>query len=258
MSKKKVVKKTVTTVTEEIITGEKTQIVCILDRSGSMSTIIDDAIGGFNSFLKEQKKLTDDATITIALFDDRYDLLYNNVPIKEVELINNDTWMPRGTTALYDAIGKTINDVKNAHKDLPKNERPDKVLVCIVTDGFENSSVEYSLEMVKKIIKSSKKDGWDFIYLAANQDAFSVGSSFGVSCGNTFTFTADTNGVADLSGKLNQAVYYYRTTNTSTLDNDNIITNGTHDQSKDANDTITISTNTSCSDTHTDDKNNDT
>ena len=123
MSKKKVVTKTVTTVTKEVVVGEKTQIICILDRSGSMGSVIEDAIGGFNEFLDEQKKLEDEATMTVALFDDQYDLLYDNVPLPEVEKFNRNTWSPRGLTALFDAIGKTVNTVRDAHSKLKKKGR---------------------------------------------------------------------------------------------------------------------------------------
>ncbi len=213
MAKKKKVTTTVTTtVTEEITnvpTNEKTQVVCILDRSGSMSSIINDSIGGFNTFLKQQKELKDEATITVALFDDKYDLLYDDIDIKKAEELTNKVWFPRGTTALYDAIGKTINAVKAKHARLG-DEAPAKVLVCIVTDGYENASKEYKLDHIKKLIKECENNDWNFIYLAANQDAFAVGSSFGVSVGNTYNYTADVAGVADMSNVLFCAATSYR------------------------------------------------
>jgi len=115
--KKKVTTTVTTTVKEEIIpTNEKTQIICILDRSGSMSRIMDDSIGGFNTFIKQQKELPDEATLTVVLFDDKYELLYDNVDIKEVKEITSDEWFPRGSTSLHDAIGKTINNTKAYHQ----------------------------------------------------------------------------------------------------------------------------------------------
>jgi hypothetical protein len=221
MAKKKKVTTTVTTtVTEEIIstpTNEKTQVVCILDRSGSMSSIINDSIGGFNTFLKQQKELKDEATITVALFDDKYDLLYDNIDIKKAEELTNKVWFPRGTTALYDAIGKTINAVKATHARLG-NEAPAKVLVCIVTDGYENASKEYKLDNIKKLIKDCENDDWNFLYLAANQDAFAVGSSFGVSYGNTITYTASAAGVANMSSVLYSATANYRSMDSNSGD----------------------------------------
>jgi len=229
--KKKVttVTTTVTTVTSEP-TNEKTQIVCILDRSGSMSSIMSDSIGGFNTFLKQQKELPDEATLTVALFDDKYELLYDDVDIKKVKDITNKEWFPRGVTALYDAIGKTINNVKATHAKLGV-EAPAKVLVCVVTDGHENASREYSRSDVQKLIQDCEKDDWNFIYLAANQDAFAVGSSFGISYGNTYTYTASADGVANMSMTLNNASVNYRsmsssdgdfkTKSKSLIDNDN-------------------------------------
>ena len=218
---KKVVKKTTTVTTEvtENSVGEKTQIVCILDRSGSMESIIGDAIGGFNEFIKEQKKLEDEASMTVALFDDRYDLLYDNIPIKEVKDFDRSTWSPRGLTALYDAIGKTVNTVKQTHKNLKKKERPDKVLVCIVTDGMENHSKEYTQSQIQDLIKECEKEhDWAFIYLAANQDAFAAGTSFGISGGNTYTFTADGAGMENVSATLTNAATYYRNASRDDVD----------------------------------------
>ena len=223
MSKKKTTTTTttvITTVTEENVkNNEKTQIVCILDRSGSMSSIMNDSIGGFNTFLGQQRELPDKATLTLVLFDDKYELLYDNVDIKKVRDITKTEWYPRGTTALYDAIGKTINDVKATHNKLG-TEKPSKVLVCIVTDGHENSSKEYGLENIKKIISDCEKDKWNFMYLAANQDAFSVGTSFGVSGANTFTYTATNDGVVNMSNTLNSATVSYRAMSTSDVDFD--------------------------------------
>lgn len=210
--KKKVTTTTVTTVTEEIVSSnEKTQIICILDRSGSMAdrNLIVEAISGFNTFLDEQKKLKDKATLTVALFDDQYQLLYDDVDIQKVEKISKDTWSPRGMTALYDAIGKTINTVK-ANRAKLGSEKPDKVLVCIVTDGLENASQEYTCDGIKKLIKSCEAEDWNFIYLAANQNAFAVGSSFGMSFGNTYTFAATDVGAAKMSAALNNATMSYR------------------------------------------------
>jgi hypothetical protein len=213
---------TTTTVTEEIIEGpsnEKTQIVCILDRSGSMSEggIIYEAINGFNRFLKEQKELKDQATITVALFDDRYDLLYNDVDIKKVPEITYGVWTPRGTTALFDAIGKTINTVKAEHARLG-SEKPAKVLVCIVTDGKENASHEYSGENIKNLLRERERDNWTFIYLAANQNAFAVGQSFGISYHNNYTFAASGAGVQDMSFVMANAATSYRSMSAKSAD----------------------------------------
>jgi len=218
--KKKVTTTTVTTVTEEIVSSnEKTQIICILDRSGSMSEkgIIYEAINGFNNFLEEQKKLKDKATLTVALFDDRYDLLYDDVDIKNVPKITYDTWTPRGMTALFDAIGKTITTVR-ANRAKLGSEKPDKVLVCIVTDGLENASQEYTKSGISKLIKECESEDWNFVYLAANQNAFAVGTSFGISAGNTYTFDASAAGAQNMSMTLNSVGVSYRSMSRSDVD----------------------------------------
>lgn len=214
MTKKKIKKVTTTTTVEySDVPAEKTHIICILDRSGSMSSIMNDSIGGFNTFLKQQKELPDEATITIALFDDKYELIYDNVDIKKAKELTSAEWYPRGMTALYDAIGKTINTEKANFAKLGDN-KPNKVLVCIVTDGYENSSREFNVDDIKSLIKDCEKQDWNFIYLAANQDAFDVGSSFGVSAGNTFTYTASSAGVSTMNAKLNKATTTYRSVST--------------------------------------------
>lgn len=196
---------------QETPSNEKTQIICILDTSGSMAhnNVILEARGGFNNFLKEQRKLKDEATLTVAIFDDMYELLYDDVNINEVDNITEKEWSPRGMTALYDAIGKTINTAKANHKKAG-HKKPDKVLVCIVTDGEENASKEFNLEQIKKLIKECEEDDWNFVYLAANQDAFAVGGSFGISMGNTYNFTATADGAADMSMVLNSTSVNYR------------------------------------------------
>lgn len=213
--KKKVTTTVVTTVTEETIVpvNEKTHIVCILDRSGSMSGIINASISGFNEFLGKQKALPDKATITVALFDDQYEILYDNVDIKKAELLNGEVWKPRGMTALYDAIGKTIN-TERAKLDKLGDEAPSKVLVCIVTDGLENASEEYKgdegRKLIVKLIRECETKDWNFLYLAANQDAFAVGSTFGISRGNTITYGATAQGVSHMSQTLNCVSTSYR------------------------------------------------
>lgn len=221
-NKKKITTTVVTTVVTETVvpTNEKTHIICILDSSGSMTSIMTDSIGGFNAFLKEQKALPDKATITVALFDDpnHYQLLYDNIDIKQAEELTPMVWYPRGMTALYDAIGKTINTDKAKLARLGK-EAPSKVLVVVVTDGEENSSQEYKGEVgrqrIKSLIKECEKDDWNFIYLAANQDAFQVGSGFGISAGNTYNYTATSQGVAGMSMTLNNATTSYRSMGSS-------------------------------------------
>ena len=218
MTKKiKKVTTTVTTTEEIISSNERTHIICVLDRSGSMASIMSDSIGGFNAFLKKQKELPDEATITVALFDDKYEILFDYVDIKKAEEITPAQWYPRGLTSLYDAIGKTINTEK-AHFAKLGDEKPSKVLMVIVTDGHENHSKEYNLEGIKRLIKDCEKDDWNFMYLAANQDAFAVGGGFGISAGNTFNYTATADGVFTMSNVINTASVSYRSMNSNSAD----------------------------------------
>lgn len=213
MAKKKTVKKTITTTVEEVVENVgKTQIICILDSSGSMSPIISDAIGGFNEFIKKQKELDGEATITVALFDsaENYQLLYDNVDLEKVEPITSKEWYPRGMTALYDGIGRTINAVSAAHAKLDKSEKPDKVLVAIVTDGHENDSREYTQTTIKSLISKKEKEDWQFVYLAADQDAFGAGTSIGISGGNTMRYRNSSKGNAVMFAALDNATTLYR------------------------------------------------
>ena len=148
MTKK--IKKVTTTVTEEIIeTNELTHIIAILDTSGSMSAIIKESINAFNGFLKTQRELPDEATITINLFDDNFETIVENKNLKEVADVTDKQWIPRGLTGLFDSIGKSITNAKTSFTKLGE-DKPSKVLVCIVTDGQENCSKEYNLNTIKK------------------------------------------------------------------------------------------------------------
>ena len=193
-------------------TTNKTQIICVLDSSGSMSQIIEEARNGFNDFIKKQKKLKEKATVTVALFDSHfnYNLLYDNVDLNDVKKITEKDWYPRSMTALYDGIGRTIDTVISNQKKLKKSERPDKVLVTIVTDGMENDSKEYDHSAIGNLIEERKSKGWQFVYLAANQDAFAVGTNLGVSGGNTFTYQNTKKGNAVMFDKLANATVMYR------------------------------------------------
>ncbi|NPV12891.1 MAG: VWA domain-containing protein [Ignavibacteria bacterium] len=197
----------------------KTKIICILDRSGSMSSIIEDAIGGFNTFLKEQQELDDVANMDIFLFDTEFSKVVNNVDIKNVKPMTNKTYVPRGGTALYDAIGKTIDSELDFLAQNPNN-RPDKTLCVILTDGEENSSREYSREKIKMMIEEMEKEfKWNFIFLAANQDAIMTAGSIGIAAGKSMNFAANGEGITVAYQKISKAASYYRTTNQSNYNN---------------------------------------
>jgi uncharacterized protein YegL len=174
----------------------KSKIVVIADRSGSMESIKNDAIGGFNNFIDEQKKVDGEADLSLILFDHEYEVSYKNVDIKDVQHLNNETYVPRGMTALLDAIGKTITDVGIELHNLAENERPNKVIVCIITDGEENSSKEYTKSKIKEMVEHQRnKYSWEFIFFGANMDAVTEGVQYGFSPMQCTTYASTADGI---------------------------------------------------------------
>ena len=156
------------------------EIVCVIDRSGSMQTVKEDAIGGFNTFIEKQRELEGEASVTFVQFDDRYELVYENKPLKDVPLLNDKTFEPRGMTALLDAMGKTINSVGDRLAKTAEKDRPEKVIMVILTDGEENHSKEFTRDVVFNMVDHQRnKYSWEFIFLAADQDAIDVGRTYG-------------------------------------------------------------------------------
>jgi uncharacterized protein YegL len=174
-------------------------LVFVMDRCGSMYGIIDETIKGFNSLIEEQKKEEEnglEAKVTVAIFDEKYDLIHNYIDIKEIPELTKELFFARGWTALQDAIGKTIVDVGKALKDLPEEDRPSKVLFTVFTDGEENSSREYTGNKIKELIKHQEdKYNWKFNFIGANIDSYAMGSSLGVNIANTANYTATSKGV---------------------------------------------------------------
>lgn len=212
-SKKVVAKKTKKVVAKKTTSKKKetTHIIAVLDRSVSMSNVVKDAIGGFNTFLAEQKKLKDKATFSGLLFDDQFEPMNGGkvVDIKDVPELTDKTFVPRGTTALFDAIGKSVNQYK-AEVTAKKTKNADKVLVIIVTDGYENASREFSQKDIADLITYQKKQNWQFMFLCSTEDAVTVGTSVGISKGNNFQFTNNALGNAQLYGKISKATTSYR------------------------------------------------
>lgn len=203
MAKKKTTVTTVTTTvtTEEIKDVKPTQIVVVLDRSGSMDTISKPTVDGINSFIKEQKAAEGEAFMTLTQFDNQYEVSYSKKPIKEVDyLVNGVTFIPRATTALYDAIGRTINELQTT----------DDVIFVIVTDGHENASNEFTRERVFEKIEEKKKLGWKFLFLGANQDAMATGNSLGISSNNSVTYNTNSQSVNTLFSMVSNKMTSYR------------------------------------------------
>jgi len=174
---------------------KRTELVFILDRSGSMSGLESDTIGGYNALLEKQRTGRDEVTVTTVLFDDKYELLHDRINIKEVLPINEKDYYVRGCTALLDAIGYTINKIIDVQKSMSKEYKADNVLFVITTDGAENASSEFGYSQIKNLIERQKeKYGWEFIFLGANIDAASTAARFGIRADRTANYHADSAG----------------------------------------------------------------
>ena len=174
-----------------------TEIVFILDRSGSMGGLESDTIGGYNSMLAKQKEEKGEAIISTVLFDDRTEILHDRKALEKVAPITAKEYYVRGCTALLDAVGGSIHHVSKVQKELPEEERPEKTLFIITTDGMENASKGYTYDKVKKMVeKKKKKNNWEFIFLGANIDAVAVAGRFGVEKNRAVRYECDDAGTA--------------------------------------------------------------
>lgn len=188
-----------------------TELVFILDKSGSMGGLESDTIGGYNSMLEKQKAVDGECRITTALFDNNYELLHDRIDIKAVSPITEKEYQVGGSTALLDAIGRTIHKISNAQKHTADEYRAEKVLFVIITDGEENSSREYSAERIKQMIEHQKAhDGWEFIFLGANIDAVETAGRFGISADRAQNYHADRKGVELNFSVMSDAVASFR------------------------------------------------
>lgn len=188
-----------------------TELVFILDKSGSMGGLETDTIGGYNSMLEKQKSIDGECHITTVLFDNNYELLHDRIDIKAVSSISEKEYAVGGSTALLDAIGRTIHKIGNAQKHTADDYRAEKVMFIIITDGEENSSRKYSADMVKaQIERKKKKYGWEFIFLGANIDAVETAGRFGISVDRAQNFHADGEGVELNFRVISEAVATFR------------------------------------------------
>lgn len=174
----------------------KTELVFILDRSGSMGGIESDTIGGFNSMLTKQQAEPGECRITTVLFDDKYEVLHDRIDIKAVSKITDKEYFARGSTALLDAVGETINKISSVQKNTAEEYRAEKVMFVITTDGMENASREFSYDKIKSMIEYQKsKYSWEFIFLGANIDAVEVANRFGIAKNRAQNYHNDNTGV---------------------------------------------------------------
>lgn len=192
---------------ENTVSKGYTEIVYILDRSGSMGGLEADTIGGFNSMMKQQKKVGESALISTILFDDDIEVLHDRKNILEVNEITEEEYFVRGCTALLDAVGGAIHHISNVHKYARAEDRPEKTIFVITTDGMENASRNYTYAQVQKMVKrQQEKYGWEFIFIGANIDAYAEASKFGIRKERAVNYVNDEIGVANVYAGVSKAV----------------------------------------------------
>jgi uncharacterized protein YegL len=190
-----------------------TELVFILDKSGSMCGLESDTIGGFNSMLQKQKALDGECRITTVLFDNHYELLHDRLDLRAVSPITEKEYYVGGSTALLDAIGRTIRKLVNVQRSTAEDYRASKVLFIIITDGMENASREFSSQQVKAMIEHEKeKYGWEFIFLGANIDAVETAGRFGIDADRAADYVADSEGTSLNFTVMSQTVASFRKT----------------------------------------------
>ncbi len=182
------------------------QIIFILDRSGSMADLTEDTIGGFNSLIKQHRD--ENASVTVVLFDNEYEVLYKDMHIARVPKLTKKTYFARGSTALLDAIGMTLTSVKDIGN----------TLCIVITDGYENASQLYNYNLIKDLVENKRKNDWEFLFIGANIDAFSVGSSLGITY--TANYTADFSGTQSVYSTVSTVLSGFTTTDTYKVPDD--------------------------------------
>ena len=174
-----------------------TEVVFVLDRSGSMGGLEEDTIGGFNSMLKKQREEEGEALISTILFDHETQVLHDRVPVEKVEPMTKEQYFVRGSTALLDALGGAIHHIGTVHKYAREEDRPEKTIFIITTDGMENASRRYTAEKVKEMVKKEKENyGWEFLFLGANIDAVKTAGRFGIGADRAYNYCCDKKGTA--------------------------------------------------------------
>ena len=189
--------------------ANKTSIGVILDRSGSMSSLVADTIGGFNTFLADQKALPGDADLTLVLFDNEYLVVHDGIKLADVPDLDRMTYVPRGGTALRDAIGRTINVMRADLSAKPDAEKPGKVILLIITDGEENSSKEYSADQIHKMLGEVQAQGWEVTYFGANQNTQVVGQTMNIAADASISYDSTSLGTrgayTDMSARVTRS-----------------------------------------------------
>ena len=188
-----------------------TELVFILDRSGSMSGLEDDTIGGFNAMIEKQKREPGEAYVSTVLFDNVSEVIHDRVNLQSVPALTEKEYYVRGSTALLDAVGKAIHHIGNIHKYARQEDRPQKTLFVITTDGMENASRAYSYGRLKAMIERQKeKYGWEFLFLGANIDAAKEAARFGITQDRAANYHADRKGTGVIYETVNEAICHVR------------------------------------------------
>lgn len=188
-----------------------TSINVLIDRSGSMGSLTTDTIGGFNTFLQEQKDTPGEAIFTLCLFDTRYQIVQECVPLAEAVPLNTSTYRPSGGTALLDALGQTINKVGVNLSNMNEEDRPSKVIFLVITDGEENSSTEFAIEKIKEMVTHQRDVySWEFVFMGANIDSIAAGASLGVSTANSMNYVSNSVGTKGLYATASASLRNYR------------------------------------------------
>ncbi len=196
-----------------------TELVFILDRSGSMAGLEGDTIGGFNAMIEKQKREPGEALVSTVLFDNETEVIHDRVDLRKIERLTDREYYVRGCTALLDAVGGAIHHIGNVHKYAREEDRPEKTLFVITTDGMENASRKYSYDRVKKMIqRQQEKYGWEFIFLGANIDAAKEAARFGIREDRAANYHADSKGTAVIYEAVSQAVCSVRACRPMTSD----------------------------------------
>lgn len=183
-----------------------TEIVFILDRSGSMGGLEKDTIGGFNSMLEKQKKQDGTAFVSTVLFDHETEVLHDRVPIDKINPLTDDDYTVRGCTALLDALGGAIKHISNIHRYARKEDVPEHTMFVITTDGMENASKRYNSRDIKKLIEQKKEEGWEFLFIGANIDAVETANTYGISEDRAVNYNADGEGTGVVFESVCEAV----------------------------------------------------
>ncbi len=183
-----------------------TEIVFILDRSGSMSGLEKDTVGGFNSLIKKQRGIEGECLVSTVLFDDRCEVLHDRVKLEDVPEMTERDYYVRGSTALIDAIGGAVHHIANVHRYIREEDVPEHTMFVITTDGMENASCKYSADKVRAMIEKQKECGWEFLFIGANIDSVRTAASFGISRDRAADYKADAQGTEALYETVSDTV----------------------------------------------------